>query len=271
MMIERLVNKMATKVASATSEEAREARATEQTAKPKKRKKHVFRKLVLGVVALVLVVNVYSAVNRKIENRIKQATTIANAVTTEDQISAALDAAAESSNDYTYTDADGNVVEVPAYAVQEAIEASEGSDGSVLTDGFNLSMVPEYTGDYIVEVNGGMTYFTSQEKKYSAPFITFSDGQLFALIGRESVSSDYNNMYELYPDGFEYLPGMQAIEEAIYACVTENPNVRVLYRCTPYYQYDDTICKGMLVEAFSVEDEGATVNICVWCYNEDNL
>ena len=39
----------------------------------------------------------------------------------------------------------------------------------------------------------------------------------------------------------------------------------VLYRCTPFFDGDDLLARGLLVEALSLEDD--EIDICVYCYN----
>ena len=41
----------------------------------------------------------------------------------------------------------------------------------------------------------------------------------------------------------------------------------MLYRVTPIFQGDNLVADGVLMEAFSVEDEGAGLSFCVFCYN----
>ena len=41
----------------------------------------------------------------------------------------------------------------------------------------------------------------------------------------------------------------------------------VLYRVTPVYSGDDLVARGVLMEAESVEDGGAGLRFCVFCYN----
>ena len=41
----------------------------------------------------------------------------------------------------------------------------------------------------------------------------------------------------------------------------------VLYRVTPIFQGDNLVADGVLMEAWSVEDEGAGLSFCVFCYN----
>lgn len=41
----------------------------------------------------------------------------------------------------------------------------------------------------------------------------------------------------------------------------------VLYRVTPVYEGDNLVASGVLMEAESIEDEGAGLSFCVYCYN----
>ena len=41
----------------------------------------------------------------------------------------------------------------------------------------------------------------------------------------------------------------------------------VLYRVTPIYEGNNLVASGVLMEALSVEDSGAGVSFCIYCYN----
>ena len=41
----------------------------------------------------------------------------------------------------------------------------------------------------------------------------------------------------------------------------------VLYRVTPLYVGDELVCRGVLMEAWSVEDEGDSICFNIFCYN----
>ena len=53
-------------------------------------------------------------------------------------------------------------------------------------------------------------------------------------------------------------------ETADYVKSTGN---HVLYRVTPYFKGFDLVARGVLMEAYSVEDSGRGVCFCVFCYN----
>ena len=60
--------------------------------------------------------------------------------------------------------------------------------------------------------------------------------------------------------------GMLPFEERVAAYIDATGN-HVLYRVTPFFEGDDLVASGVLMEAESVEDGGEGVEFCVWCYN----
>ena len=60
--------------------------------------------------------------------------------------------------------------------------------------------------------------------------------------------------------------GMLPFENMVDDYVEETRN-HVLYRVTPVYKGDNLVASGVLIEADSVEDEGAGICFCVYCYN----
>ena len=42
---------------------------------------------------------------------------------------------------------------------------------------------------------------------------------------------------------------------------------QVLYRVTPFFEGDNLLAKGVLMEAMSVEDSGEDICFCVFVYN----
>ncbi len=47
----------------------------------------------------------------------------------------------------------------------------------------------------------------------------------------------------------------------------ERTNNHVLYRVTPIFEGHNLVASGVLMEAYSVEDNGKGINFCVYCYN----
>lgn len=68
--------------------------------------------------------------------------------------------------------------------------------------------------------------------------------------------------------GTRYLneTGMLPFEEQILSYIRETGN-HVLYRVTPMYNEEELVCRGVRLEAQSVEDHGKTLCFHVYCYN----
>ena len=41
----------------------------------------------------------------------------------------------------------------------------------------------------------------------------------------------------------------------------------VLYRVTPDFHGDNLLANGVMIEAYSIEDQGEGICFCVYCYN----
>lgn len=61
--------------------------------------------------------------------------------------------------------------------------------------------------------------------------------------------------------------GMLPYENKVAKYMDKNPNNHVMYRVTPVYAGSNLVAEGVLMEAYSVEDNGAGINFCVFCYN----
>lgn len=60
--------------------------------------------------------------------------------------------------------------------------------------------------------------------------------------------------------------GMLPFEEQVARYLDQNDH-HVLYRVTPIFEGDNLLASGVLMEAYSVEDEGSGISFCVYCYN----
>lgn len=60
--------------------------------------------------------------------------------------------------------------------------------------------------------------------------------------------------------------GMLPFEEKV-AKYVDNTGNHVMYRVTPYFKGVDLLARGVLMEAYSVEDNGEGICFCVYCYN----
>ena len=60
--------------------------------------------------------------------------------------------------------------------------------------------------------------------------------------------------------------GMLWQENAVAQYLRDYPDIHIMYRVTPIYRDDELVCRGVLMEAFSVEDNGG-LHLCVYCFN----
>ena len=59
---------------------------------------------------------------------------------------------------------------------------------------------------------------------------------------------------------------MLPFEEQVAKYLDRNDN-HVLYGVTPVFEGDNLVASGVLMEAYSVEDDGEGICFCVYCYN----
>lgn len=59
------------------------------------------------------------------------------------------------------------------------------------------------------------------------------------------------------------LPNEVAVEEVLDA----NPKLHIMYRVTPVYVGNELVCRGVVMEAFSVEDNGSAISYCFFIPN----
>ena len=60
--------------------------------------------------------------------------------------------------------------------------------------------------------------------------------------------------------------GMLPFEEKVARYLDQNDS-HVLYRVTPDFRGDNLLATGVLIEAYSIEDQGKGIQFCVYCYN----
>lgn len=62
---------------------------------------------------------------------------------------------------------------------------------------------------------------------------------------------------------------MLEVEERVVRFIEETGH-RVLYRATPVFEDDEMVCRGVLLEALSVDDGGEGISVARWCANEQD-
>lgn len=86
------------------------------------------------------------------------------------------------------------------------------------------------------------------------------------LIGFQLAGENTNEKNLITGTRYLNINGMLPFENMVDDYIDDNPNNHVLYRVTPIYNKNDLVAQGVLMEAYSVEDNGA-LQFCVWCYN----
>lgn len=86
------------------------------------------------------------------------------------------------------------------------------------------------------------------------------------LIGYQ-LAGENGNVQNLIT-GTRYLNvvGMLPLENEVEDYVSKSGN-HVLYRVTPVFEGNNLVASGVLMEAYSVEDNGAGIQFCYYCYN----
>ena len=86
------------------------------------------------------------------------------------------------------------------------------------------------------------------------------------LIGWQLSGEDANR--ENLVTGTRYMneSGMLPFENMLADYIKETGN-HVMYRVTPIFTGNDLVCRGVLMEAYSVEDDGEGISFNVFCYN----
>lgn len=86
------------------------------------------------------------------------------------------------------------------------------------------------------------------------------------LIGWQLSDENANERNLVTGTRYMNVDGMLKWEDDVAQYIRSTGN-HVLYRCTPVFQGDELVCRGVLIEAQSIEDAGAGVKFAVWCYN----
>jgi DNA-entry nuclease len=87
------------------------------------------------------------------------------------------------------------------------------------------------------------------------------------LIGYQLAGENANEKNLITGTRYLNVEGMLPFENEVVDYIDKNPKNHVLYRVTPIFTGDNLLADGVLMEAYSVEDDGAGVEFCVFCYN----
>lgn len=86
------------------------------------------------------------------------------------------------------------------------------------------------------------------------------------LLAHMLVSNDVDERNFVTGTPYMNQTTMTGFENMVCDYVKETGN-HVMYRITPHFVGEELICRGLLIEAYSVEDEGDGICFCVYLYN----
>ena len=86
------------------------------------------------------------------------------------------------------------------------------------------------------------------------------------LIGFQLTGENANEQNLITGTRYMNNEGMLPYEEKT-ARYIDKTNNHVLYRVTPVFEGSNLVASGVLMEAYSVEDQGKGISFCVYCYN----
>ena len=86
------------------------------------------------------------------------------------------------------------------------------------------------------------------------------------LIGFQLTGENANRSNLITGTRYLNVEGMLPFENMVADYIKETGN-HVLYRVTPIFEGDELVARGVLMEAKSVEDNGAGILFCVYAYN----
>ena len=86
------------------------------------------------------------------------------------------------------------------------------------------------------------------------------------LLGFQLTGENANEKNLITGTRYLNIEGMLPFENMVADYVKETNN-HVLYRVTPIFDRDNLLASGVLMEGYSIEDEGEGISFCVYCYN----
>ncbi len=196
---------------------------------------------------------------------------------------------ASTSSTASVTENAGTPTAAPADA-QTADQAATGQAAGQAADqaaaqaggtSFQLSDVPAYAGAPYVAVNNNVPYFTDSDMQATS-FEQYGDldslgrcTTAYACIGQDLMPTEKRgDISSVKPTGwhnvkYDGIDGKYLYNRCHligYQLTAENANEK-LYRVTPVFEGNNLVASGVLMEGKSVEDNGAGVLFCVYCYN----
>lgn len=86
------------------------------------------------------------------------------------------------------------------------------------------------------------------------------------LLGFQLTGENANEKNLITGTRYLNIQGMLPFENMVADYVKETNN-HVMYRVTPIFEGNNLLCNGVLMEGYSVEDNGSSIEFCVFAYN----
>lgn len=86
------------------------------------------------------------------------------------------------------------------------------------------------------------------------------------LIGYQLTGENANKRNLITGTRYLNVDGMLPFENMVDSYIEDTGN-HVMYRVTPVFKENNLLADGVLIEAYSVEDNGQGISFCVYCYN----
>lgn len=102
-----------------------------------------------------------------------------------------------------------------------------------------------------------------KQKKYDGEYLY----NRCHLIGHQLAGEDANELNLITGTRYFNVKGMLTFENIVADYIEDNENNHVLYRVTPIFEGNNLVASGVLMEAYSVEDNGIGVCFNVFVYN----
>lgn len=191
----------------------------------------------------------------------------------------------------------------------KAEKETSAAEDSQYASGFDVHNIdiPEYNGKPLVKINGGKPFFTDDEitDEY---FMELSEMDSLGRCGSNWMCADEPHITEgerdsisdIHPSGWHKggfyqrshllmwkLSGcndernlitgtdtfnqetMREYEERVTAYLWKHEKNHVMYRVSPLFEGNDLVARGVLMEAYSVEDGGKGLQYCIFVYNAE--
>ena len=87
------------------------------------------------------------------------------------------------------------------------------------------------------------------------------------IIAFELTGQNDNDLNLITGTRYMNVEGMLPFENKVASYLRLHKDKHVVYRVTPEYKGNDLVAQGVLIEAYSIEDNGKSINFCVFCPN----